>query len=606
VSHSSGHLKEVERTALSGAHMIARGHLHDVVVLEGRVVTERWGLTQALHNAGLSTVVFVNASDGLHCPDPVARGKVEDLLHATHVGIDSVGETVHLRLGVRGAVEIAMAIRALLSQSALGVAVILEDLDLLVNPTDEQGRHAIALLRRAVEEAQCTGDGGSLAPRNLLVVLDCPSSPVAEGLARLPGVRLVDVAAPDRDTRLAVLRSQRRGFFDGEGDTADADAGLQVIADRMVNGSLRVLEQLRRISNAERVSPSRPAALLAAHRDHQHRNPIERVGIARIMQALETSVVGQPAALARLLELLERACEPSAIGPHGSFDTRPLMTVFAFGPPGVGKTETARTLARTLFGSERAYVRVDCSEFKNTHDVARLTGAPPGYVGYEDGGRLTEPLRRGPAVVLLDEFEKADVNTIARLLLAILDEGRLTDGRGETVSFERAILVITTNLGSSLLRKEVPADGAPDSPTYLARAEELVRELIGTRNYAEAMDQPELLSRLEGSFVGFDLLRRDALASLVHKYCSNIAANLGDELGVRVRIDVARFAETFGALLHEDGLWDGRHVERISRSRIELPLREQLANFPGRTANVVPGADGKAVILGEVDRRVAK
>src|SRR5262249_31636806 len=152
----------------------------------------------------------------------------------------------------------------------------------------------------------------------------------------------------------------------------------------------------------------------------------------------------------------------------GFRDRRPLASILLLGPTGVGKTETARAIAEALFDGAQALVRIDLSEFSEPHSVARLIGSPPGYVGHEEGGHLTEAGGRRPAwVVLLDEFEKAH-REVLLLLLQILEDGRLTDGRGRTVDFSSTTIVMTSNLGSELYRRsKVPPH---ESVTALARS----------------------------------------------------------------------------------------------------------------------------------------
>jgi hypothetical protein len=600
MSVSSPVLDDVARAVRAGAHLVLRGHLRDELLLDGRIVTARWALGRALRDrAGLDAVVFVGADRGVNCARHEGREDVERVLAGIAAERDSFGTPIPRRLGGKTPVEIAGTVLALMRQSEIAVAVVLDDLDVIVNPSDEPGRRAIALLRRAVAEAECIPGKGPQAPHNTIIALDSPLCPLGAGLASIPGVQVIEVAPPDRETRAAALAGMARRFYGSDVRSRSRSAGLELIADRMAGCSLRDLEQLRRLSHEHRISPSRPAALLAARLPRRGLNPVAKIGVDAIMEELAASVVGQPCALTRMRALLEDARYPNAARGRGTTPTTPLMVVFAFGPPGIGKTETARALGRALFGSEAGIVRIDCGEYQSGHDVARLTGAPPGYIGYDGGGQLTEPLRRGPAVVIFDEFEKPQHEALVDLLLAILDEGRLTDGGGETVTFERAIVMFTTNLGSA----ELEAERHASTEEFLRSSEQLVRDRISKREDG-GMGRPELLSRLEGALVPFDFLRFEALPAVVAKYCSNIAANLGDELDVSLQIDAGQFAEVFRAQLDVDR-WDGRVVERLARRHVEGPLREQLARFEGGSGRVVPDAHGLATIIGAVSERTA-
>ena len=190
---------------------------------------------------------------------------------------------------------------------------------------------------------------------------------------------------------------------------------------------------------------------------------------------------------------------------------RPTGSFLFLGPTGVGKTELAKSLADFLFDDERAMVRIDMSEYSERHSVARLIGAPPGYVGYEEGGQLTEAVRRRPySVVLLDEVEKAHPETFD-ILLQVLDDGRLTDGQGRTVDFRNVILVLTSNLGSQYLIDPMLGDEAKHEAVLAA---------------VRAAFKPEFLNRLD-EVVVFDALTTEELSSIVELQVAVLARRLG-------------------------------------------------------------------------------
>ena len=223
----------------------------------------------------------------------------------------------------------------------------------------------------------------------------------------------------------------------------------------------------------------------------------EKERLTKLHLELAKRVIGQPEAVKAVADAVRRS-RAGLQDPN-----RPIGSFIFLGPTGVGKTETARALAEFLFDDEQAMVRIDMSEYMEKHAVARLIGAPPGYVGYEEGGQLTEAVRRRPyAVVLFDEIEKAH-HDVFNVLLQILDDGRLTDAQGRTVDFKNTVIIMTSNAGSPLIL-EAASEGAVD-PAAWARTEE---QVIGV---LRQQFRPEFLNRVDDIIVFHPLSADDKI-----------------------------------------------------------------------------------------------
>jgi ATP-dependent Clp protease ATP-binding subunit ClpB len=227
----------------------------------------------------------------------------------------------------------------------------------------------------------------------------------------------------------------------------------------------------------------------------------------------------------------------------------------------VGKTELARTLAATLFDTEDNLVRVDMSEYMEKHAVARLIGAPPGYVGYEEGGQLTEAVRRKPySVVLLDEIEKAH-HDVFNVLLQILDDGRLTDSRGRTVNFKNTIIIMTSNIGSPHLMEGIDAQGGIPEGTRRLVMDELRHSF-----------RPEFLNRID-DVVLFKPLRREEIVQIVQLQLENLRKRLVQQ---RLTLDITAKAAEWVAGQAYDPVYGARPLKRFLQQHLETPVARRI------------------------------
>jgi ATP-dependent Clp protease ATP-binding subunit ClpB len=303
--------------------------------------------------------------------------------------------------------------------------------------------------------------------------------------------------------------------------------------------------------------------------------------LLRMENELGARVVGQRAAIASVSDAVRRS-RAGVSDPN-----RPTGSFLFLGPTGVGKTELVKALADFLFDDERAMVRIDMSEYGEKHSVARLVGAPPGYVGYEEGGQLTEAVRRRPySVVLLDEVEKAHPE-VFDVLLQVFDDGRLTDGQGRTVDFRNALLVMTSNLGSTYL-----AD-----PTM---SEEAKQEAV--MNVVRSSFKPEFLNRLD-DVVMFEPLSTEDLEQIVDLQVALLAERLADR---RLDLVVTDGAKEWLALAGFDPVYGARPLRRLVQTAIGDQLARAILSgqvYDGQTVLVdrAPDGDGLTVTASDPD-----
>ncbi|MFJ7890349.1 ATP-dependent Clp protease ATP-binding subunit [Lysinibacillus xylanilyticus] len=290
----------------------------------------------------------------------------------------------------------------------------------------------------------------------------------------------------------------------------------------------------------------------------------EREKLLRLKDTLHERVVGQDNAVQLVTEAVWRA-RAGIKDPH-----RPIGSFLFLGPTGVGKTELAKALAAQLFDSEDHFIRIDMSEYMEKHSVSRLVGAPPGYVGYEEGGQLTEAVRRNPySVVLLDEIEKAHPD-VANILLQILDDGRITDSQGRMVNFTNTVVILTSNIGSSYLM-EAKADDAA--------VEDLV--MAALRQHFK----PELLNRMD-DIIMFHALSDEHFTAIAWKYVEQLVKRVAEQdITLQVEQNVIDWVVEQGA----DAQFGARPLKRFVQRYIETAVAKELLRgevLPGETLHI--------------------
>jgi len=306
--------------------------------------------------------------------------------------------------------------------------------------------------------------------------------------------------------------------------------------------------------------------------------------LSNMEEILKKRVVGQEEAIEKVANAIRRARAGIAE------ETRPIGSFFFLGPTGVGKTELARALAEFMFNDENAMVRLDMSEYMEKHTVSKMIGSPPGYVGYEEGGQLTEAIRRRPySVVLFDEIEKAHPE-VSNILLQIMEDGRLTDAKGRIVSFKNAIIIMTSNVGSELTR-EMGHLGFVTSPEIEEKEEDLKEKL---KNSLKNYFKPEFLNRIDEIIV-FNSLRKESLMKIVDIQLLKVEERLAQK---GIKIMVAPKARELLVKKGYDPNFGARPLKRVIQTTILDPLSKMIieGKIKEKSKVKVDAGDGEIVI----------
>jgi len=384
--------------------------------------------------------------------------------------------------------------------------------------------------------------------------------------------RIVEEGYPDRlpvggDGRVAEIRYGR--IREAESKIAEAQAELQ----KTQGGAAMIKEEVDAEDIAEVVArwTGIPVSRMLQS---------ERERLLKLEDRIHERIVGQDEAITAVADAVRRSRA-------GLQDPRKPIGSFIFlGTTGVGKTELAKALAELLFDDENLLTRIDMSEYQERHSVSRLVGAPPGYVGYDEGGQLTEAIRRKPySVVLLDEIEKAHPD-VFNILLQVLDDGRLTDNKGRTVDFRNTIIIMTSNLGSSLLQEAIEQGGGAER---MEKAEEEVRELL------RRTLRPEFLNRVD-EIVVFKPLTQNEIGKIVELQFARIA-----ELMAHQHIALSASPEAIAWLGKEgyDPSFGARPLKRLLQREVTNRLsKEVLAGTvePGDRVRIEADGDGLKVV----------
>ena len=459
------------------------------------------------------------------------------------------------------------------------------ELNALFNLVEKVSYNATPATRRA-------SDGLAL-PYNPIIWLvdnasDLPDS-IRIGNER---VRTIIVGLPDRQTRKFVAESMARSL---KARLSLSDEQLQrfiqqfvLLTEGMKLSSIMQINQIVAMNGSHESGELDPvqrfASAIRAFRIGSTRDPWRdstvHQSIRTGFEQISREVKGQNHAIHGSLDILKRSVTGLSGAQIGRSGGRPRGVLFYAGPTGVGKTELAKQITKLLFGDETAYHRFDMSEFAQEHSEARLIGAPPGYVGHDAGGELVNAIRSRPfSVLLFDEIEKAHPRILDKFL-QILEDGRLTDGRGDTVYFSEAVIIFTSNLG---IYKEIMQDG------QLVRVPNVTAELAGSRADVEQIvlneiqeyfrsriQRPELLNRIGKNIIVFDFVRNEIAIEIMEKMLRNVKQRVLEEHRINLELSIEARKTLEALCLNEASTNGGRGVGNALENALINPLARSL------------------------------
>jgi len=405
-----------------------------------------------------------------------------------------------------------------------------------------------------------------------------------------PKIRPVTISRPDYTMRkpfIALISKAIKGFAECADDKKIALVNSFTDAtEGMYNSDIMAITQLAR---REGLGFDSIAEAVRRYKIGVTEDPWARLDKSKILNSrpfIEKRIKGQPQAITKTLDVIKRSVTGLSGATQAKNSGKPRGVLFLAGPTGTGKTEIAKAITELIFGDERAYIRFDMSEFSAEHADQRLLGAPPGYVGYDAGGELTNAIREKPfSVVLFDEIEKAHPRILDKFL-QILEDGRLTDGSGNTVYFSESIIIFTSNLGiyktDEMNRRTLNV--SPDLP--FAEVESRVREEIS--NYFKLnLGRPEILNRIGDNIIVFDFIRQEVAGKIFDKVMGNILDRLLDQDKIKLTIPpeiYANICEVCTADLSNGGRGIGNRVETVFLNPLSRELFEVLVGRENENA----------------------
>jgi hypothetical protein len=586
---SPGWLREFASTLPVHSQFVFHGNVHDqFVTADGTQLTSLPALLwEVLRQHGFTCMITYDQVDGIGVHPAVGAGATEAKTEAGRL-VNGTGRTPELS-------ELQQDIRAVVDTPDVRSAFVLSHASRLTINNDDLGaeeRDFFLFCAKLGTKALRRGGLGASAPYNPLIWLVESQNDLPAWLtAGNAHIREIAVPPPDLGDRQRAARLLISDYPDAP--TAPEEIG-KVVDDFANEANSLTLEAMAGVTHLARENgtpfeqlPEAVAAYRLGVVENPWRQPHLRTRITSHQEDLSIRVKGQSKAVGKALDVLKRAAMGLSGAHTGRSASRPRGVLFFAGPTGVGKTELAKGIAQLVYGDESALFRLDMSEFSQAHAADRLIGSPPGYVGHDAGGQLTNAMRRQPfRVVLFDEIEKAHPQVLDKFL-QILEDGRLTDGRGDTTYFSESILIFTSNLG--VQKKE--ADGRVrmliQPGQKYTEVKEKVLDAIKLHFYTN-INRPELLNRIGDNIIVFDFIGPDAAAAIFASQVANVCESVAREHGVFVELS-PWVAERLRAEATKDMSFGGRGIGNKVEALLVNPLARELFDkaWPSGTKLVV-------------------
>ena len=534
---------------------------------------------------GYKTIVFFDSMQGFYNSCDEAHIRVfAELTHAK-------AEGNFIRSDFKGKSNSATAlVRSAVSQNREPVAIVMNLASRYITSPDNIDQSEVDsftnLLLASMEGKDVRTPTGIL--KNLVVMIvnkvnDVPAWFYLDN----PNVKTIRISTPSKEEREALIKGENFSSFFAA-DVFDEDYPyyeehpdeLDKIQDRFIGltegFSFTEINGLRRLCKNEKTRIRQMSSVIDLYRYGIKENPWDSLNVEELKTAKEDfqkRVKGQDFAIVKTLDVVKRAVTGLA-GLQGSSHAKPKGILFFAGPTGTGKTETAKTLAEKLFGDESCCIRFDMSEYSQSHSDQKLLGAPPGYVGYEAGGQLTNAVKENPfSILLFDEIEKAHPSIFDKFL-QILEDGRMTDGQGNTVYFSECIIIFTSNLGI-YTRNELGAREPNVTPDMeYSVVQQKVRQAIEDYFKLE-LGRPEILNRIGENIVVFDFIRPEVAKLILDSQVSKIVKSMATEKGIELVITEKAHSVLVSKALDNLGN-GGRGIGNIVESLLINPLARYL------------------------------